>query len=343
MTEQPRPRGNPTDSIDLNFAEYVDRRQRQLAAHAPGEVADYSFAMDGTLRRQIAAIGPVRSIAQVFVSTSSPLARQHYTMYGVAVGPKILPHIHAMGEDCARRLGIGVPQIFVLNQGNPNAFTLATNDTEPVIVLTSSLVSQLTPDELKFVIGHECGHVHNLHGVYNTAVVMLVNPAARVLFQQLVSFGTTIDMVKMLAGVLQESLRLFMLRWSRCAEITCDRAGLICCGDLRTAEQALLKLVIGGDKALSGIDVDEYLKQLKQIRAAPISLQEYRQTHPLIAKRIEALRVFADCAVLHEWRPEMKTEIAPLTRDEADRRCEEIIGILKPNAVLGRRGSGDER
>jgi Zn-dependent protease with chaperone function len=327
MTEHTRLRGNPTDSIDLSFADYVERRQRQLAAHAPGDVSDYSFAMDGTLRRQIAAIGPVRSIAQVMVSTSSPLAYQHYTMYGVAVGPKVFPHIHEMGEDCARRLGIGIPQIFILNEGLPNAFTFATNDTAPVIVITSSLVNLLEPDELKFVIGHECGHVHNLHGVYNTAAVMLVNPVARMLFQQLISFGTTLDMVKILTGVLQGSLRLFMLRWSRCAEITCDRAGLICCGDLRVAERSLMKLVVGGGDKLDHIDIDEYLKQLKQIRSAPVSLREFGHTHPLIAKRIEALRVFANCDVLHTWRPELKTAASPLTREETDRRCEEIIGI----------------
>jgi Zn-dependent protease with chaperone function len=329
MTEPTPHRGNPTDSIDLDFPGYVDRRQRQLSIHAPGDVPDYSFALDGTLRRQLAAIGPIRSIAQIMVSTNSPLARQRFLMYGVAVGPKVFPNIYAMGEDCARRLGIGIPQIFILNDSNPGAFTIATDDTAPVIVLTSSLVNLLEPDELQFVIGHECGHVHNLHGVYNSAVVMLVNPVARVLFQQLSSFGATLDTIKLLAGILQGSLKLFMLRWSRCAEVTCDRAGLICCGNLQAAEQSLIKLVAGGSAKLTDIDVNEYLKQLKQIRSAPASMLEFQSTHPLIAKRIEALRVFAACEVLHAWRPEMTTPEQSLTRVEADRRCEEIIGILK--------------
>ncbi|EHC14862.1 hypothetical protein FJSC11DRAFT_1773 [Fischerella thermalis JSC-11] len=41
-------------------------------------------------------------------------------MESIEVGPQQYPHIYALGEDCAHRLGIGVPQIFIqhfLNAG----------------------------------------------------------------------------------------------------------------------------------------------------------------------------------------------------------------------------------
>jgi hypothetical protein len=125
-------------------------------------------------------------------------------------------------------------------------------------------------------------------------------------------------------------MNLFMLRWSRCAEITCDRAGLICCGNLQVAERALVKLVIGGSKHLRDFNVEAYLKQIEQIQSAPLRMIEFGQTHPLIPKRIESLRLFADCEVLHAWRPEMRSATASARRkDEIDRLCEQTLGVFK--------------
>jgi len=49
-----------------------------------------------------------------------PIFQQLLLMESIEVGPQQYPHIYALGEDCAHRLGIGVPQIFIqhfLNAG----------------------------------------------------------------------------------------------------------------------------------------------------------------------------------------------------------------------------------
>ena len=48
-------------------------------------------------------------------------------------------------------------------------------------MIHSSLYERLTPGELKTVIGHECGHIHNMHGVYSIMVVILFEGASLVL------------------------------------------------------------------------------------------------------------------------------------------------------------------
>lgn len=319
---------NPTDTIDLHFTSFLERRQSEQAAHLRAGVADYSFALDGLLRQQLAATGPLRTIAHLVTSRYIPYFKQHLNLIGVAVGPQQYPHIYDMGVDCARRLGIGVPQMFIVGDGTLNACTIATNDLSPVIFITSALADALTADELKFVIGHECGHVHNLHGMYNTLAEVMANPLIRLMLQQLTTLGAQLDTVQLAGLIMQTGLRLFMLRWSRCAEITSDRAGLICCGSLTAAEHALAKLVIGGAGTLQGINIDEYVKQLANVKSSTMRLRELYQTHPLIARRIEALRMFAQCSVLHSWRPELATEPA-LAKDVVDQRCEEILSLLK--------------
>ena len=53
-----------------------------------------------------------------------------------------------------------------------NAGTYGTNE-ESFIVVHSALVDAYTDEELRFVIGHECGHIHNSHVVYLTTLHFL--------------------------------------------------------------------------------------------------------------------------------------------------------------------------
>lgn len=313
------PLTNPTDDIDLDFAQYVaDRRQHQ-SAHLVNGVPTYAFAMDLKLRQQLAALKPMRVLAQAVVSFRVPWEKQTRQMNAIAVGPRQYPEIYAMAEDCARRLGIGVPEVFIYYSPHLDAYTFAAEEKAPVIVLSSALVDAYEPDELKFVIGHECGHVHNLHSVYNTVVVLMSSPL-------LLASGIV---PAWMIALVRQGLLFMLMRWSRHAEVTADRAGLICVGDQTVAEMALAKLAMGGSgAAMSKINVDLYLEQLKHVRSSPARFLEFLGTHPLVHKRIEAVRLFGNCDVLHSWRPELRALTSPVSKNEVDSQCERIISVV---------------
>lgn len=320
---------NPTSQILLDFAAYVSRLQHTQRDHMIGDVPDYSFALDGELRQKIASMGPVRSMAQIMVGAGAMLQNQSRQLYNLMVGPRQYPEIYALGEECARRLGVGIPQIYISPIDDCNAFTFATNDITPAVILTRGLVELLDPSELLFIIGHECGHNHNLHGVYNTAAEMLVNPTARMALQKLLAAGAPLHIVRLLASAIQSSMKLFLLNWSRCAEVTADRAGLICCNNLATAERTLLKLVVGKGKLLEQLNVEAFLAQSRQSNTLASIWFDLQQTHPLIARRIEALRVFAESDVYLKWRPDQAVNNPPnYSKVQADRRCEHIVGAV---------------
>lgn len=320
---------NPTTAIDLNFADYLAERKRELAVHTPGGIANYAFSLDYKLRQRLVKMRPVRALAKALVSMWVPVHKQMQQMSGVAVSPQQYPDIYTMGQDCARRLGIGIPEIFIDGSRLINAYTIATDDVEPIIVLTAKLVEVCEPQELKFIIGHECGHIHNLHGIYNTTVEIMVNPAMRAMLLGMSASGLGFNVFSLMSGVMQDGVRLFMSSWSRSAEVTCDRAGVICCGDLYAAQSALAKLIIGQSGELEGFNVQAYLAQIKKVQASPLRLLELLQTHPLIHKRIEALRLFADCDVLHSWRPELRSPRPVRSKAETDKLCEQFISVLK--------------
>ena len=82
--------------------------------------------------------------------------------------------------------------------------------------------------------------------------------------------------------------------WARRAEITCDRAGLICTRDLDVSIGCLVKLAIGSHKLYSDVNLDEYLAQLDEAQAGLGRFDELTRTHPYLPKRVAALRLFAE-------------------------------------------------
>ncbi len=311
---------NPTATVDLNFGHYLELRKRQVSAHLVGGIPDYAFSLDQKLRQQLMAMGPARAVAQALVNRSASIFEQLHQMHSIAVGPQQCPNIYDIGQDCAHRLGIGVPKIFIQSGSDSDAYTFATDDVAPTIFLSSATVECFTPEELKFIIGHECGHIHNLHGVYNTTVEIMTNQLAQGILRSVPTQG-------MMNYFIQGGLTIFFKRWSRCAEITCDRAGLICCGDVNTAKLALIKLITGGGDSLGQINIESYLQQISKNPSASVQLLELLDTHPLIPKRIKALDFFAECNVFHSWRPEAKTQDA-LSKEETDNLCEQAIRVM---------------
>jgi Zn-dependent protease with chaperone function len=320
---------NPTTSIDLDFGRYLASREQELSSHLVDGVPDYGFSLDRKLRQQIAAIGPLRALMQSIVAIEAPMQRQIQQMKGVAVSSKQYPELHAIAEQCARRLGIAIPQIFINHQKKFDSYTVSVDDLCSIIILTSELIEEFEPKELQFIIGMECGHIHNLHGIYHTFVELVLKNHH---FHEEVTHA--IPVIKQIQPFLKGAFMLFLNRWSRCAQITSDRAGLICCGDLQAAQMALVKLAVGGGDKLGKINLQEYLKQISQVQSTPVRLLEFTYNEPLIHKRIEALGLFSNCDVIASWREEMRL---PNMRgkQEVDELSQQLMGVLSTKYLIG--------
>ena len=72
------------------------------------------------------------------------------------------PEIARAVDDCAKILNIKRPRVFLQNDGDVNAFT--THIADPIIVLNSGLLWVIRDErELRFIIGHEMGHIAAKH------------------------------------------------------------------------------------------------------------------------------------------------------------------------------------
>jgi len=172
-----------------------------------------------------------------------------------------------------------VPELYVSQDPTVQAMALGTD--KPFLVLTSGIVDLHDPEEIRFVIGHELGHVLSGHTVYRTMLYYLVNLAQRLALVPFAWIG-----LKAVIWGLEE--------WYRKSELSCDRAGLLATQDVEAARRALMKMA--GGKHLAQLSHDEFHKQAKEYDAVPDVresllklLQLQGTTHPFAVVRFAEL------------------------------------------------------
>jgi Zn-dependent protease with chaperone function len=264
-----------TPEVDLDFGRYVAMRRGAAEVRARDGAA-YAYSGEHRVRRTLAMARPVTLAVEATVRMWQTVARSELLGSSVKVTDQQFPRLHAIATRCASTLHIPTPAIYVSPAiGELNAYTLGTDEAS-YIVVNGALIDHLSDDELAFVIGHECGHIHNSHVVFSTALHYLTNAAAFYV-----------------RWIVQPAI-LALRAWSRRAEVTCDRAGLLCVKDLEIATGAIVKLALGSQKLYKDLKVDEYVKQLEEGRRGIGRLAELLRSHPYVPKRIEALRLFAE-------------------------------------------------
>ncbi len=301
---------------DFDFQGYVSQREQKVYGGVEEE-SRYAYAADVAMLKTFRRLKPVELAAAAVVRTYKNVLRNQYLGTTMRVGPKQVPRIYHLAEECAVSLGVPVPTVYVANSPYMNAYTFGTDD-ESFIVVHSKLVDDFSDDELKFVIGHETGHVQNKHVVYGT-VLHLIKTNAAIFLRWLVP-----------------PAELALSAWYRRAEITCDRAGLLCTKDIGAASRTFLKLACGSQKLYDQLDVESYIEQFEEGKEGLGRFSEAFASHPYLPKRIQALRVFAESALYRD----AIGEDGGLSMSEVDRRTSEIIQIL--DGAKGSREKGEQ-
>lgn len=289
-----------------SFADYVDRIKDGAFGRTEG--ARYAYAADLAMLRSFRHLRPVELAAAAIVRLNNEMLRGQLLGQAVRVTERQFPSLHRLVAHCATTLAVPVPQVYVTNSPVMNAYTFGTED-DACIVLHSALVDRFTEKELLFVIGHETGHIQNKHVVYGTALIVLKSMAEAVL------------------GPFVAPALVALNAWYRRAEITCDRAGLLCSRDLDSAAKSFVKLAVGSERLTSEIDVREFVSQDDDNKSSIGRYMEAFQTHPFLPKRIKALQVFAESDLYRTHIEGRGTLPGGLSIDEVDERTNAIIRV----------------
>jgi Zn-dependent protease with chaperone function len=180
------------------------------------------------------------------------LAEQFFYIENIAssilVSDRQLPQYHQLLIEACQVLDLEPPQLYVRQHPVPNAYTFAMRGKQPFIVMHTSLIDLLTPEEVQAVIAHELGHLKCDHGVYLTLVNLIVLAAG-----QLPNVGQ----------LLVQTLQAQLLEWVRCAEFTCDRAALLATQDPKVVMSILMKLAGGSPTLASQLNLDAFIEQAR--------------------------------------------------------------------------------
>ena len=226
-----------------------------------------------TLLRHLAGLFNDRSLRLMFLASSVRASEDQF------------PSLYqAMLDGCYIMDLPTVPELYITQNPLVNAMTLGAD--KPFIVITSGLVDLMDAEEMRFVIGHELGHVLSGHAVYRTMLFHLINLAARIAWVPLGYIG--------LRGIIWG-----LEEWYRKSELSCDRAGLLASQDPAAAKRVLMKLA--GGARLSELNSDAFMEQAHDYDAVPDVrdgllklLQLQGNSHPFAVTRFAELSRWID-------------------------------------------------
>jgi Zn-dependent protease with chaperone function len=292
----------------LDFKQFVARKKHEHVGGAPETAGhDYTYIADKQTREAFDKIRPVRVAMEAAVRVFNQVGKSQILGSGVKVSERQFPRIHALVRRSSDALQIAPPTVYIVNSPVMNAGAFGTAD-ESFIVLHSALIDYFDDEELLSVIGHESGHIHNQHAVYLTTLHYLTRMAGTVLW-----------------WVVEPAL-VALRAWSRRAEITCDRASLLCTGDEAPPRRALAKLALGSKKLSEQLDIDAFLEQYEEGKLGYGRFTEAMVSHPYLPKRILSMRVFAESAL---YRKSVGLGDTGLAMNEVDDR---VRALLKGDA-----------
>src|SRR2546421_244796 len=168
--------------------------------------------------------------------------RLEYLGRAIRVDHRQHPRVHRLFAEAAATLDVAeLPELYI--EFSPGLNASCVGMSRPFIVVTSRAVELFDDDELRYLLGHELGHLLSGHAVYRTMMAILASLATALPFGlfaiRMVMFG--------------------LFEWWRKAELSADRAGLLAGQDPAAALRAHMKLAGGND--LREIDTAAFLEQ----------------------------------------------------------------------------------
>lgn len=290
----------------LDFQGFISGRKGERAGGLEGSGHDYSYVSDRNTRTAFEKLKPVELAVTGAVRLFKALGKNQLLGNAVRVGPNQFPRVHNLTVRCAETLQIALPTLYITNSPVMNAMTFGTND-DSFIVVHSALVDHFSDEELLSVIGHEAGHIHNSHVVYLTALFYLKH------------------MASMFLKWIVPAAELSLAGWKRRAEITCDRAGLLCSKDLAVSKRALAKLALGSTKLYEEFNIEAFEAQFEEGRDGVGKYAEITASHPWLSKRMLALTAFSESEL---YRKHAGLGSGGLSMVEVDDRVHSIIKVV---------------
>jgi len=224
------------------------------------------------------------------------------------ISSKLSPKLYSICEDVKEKLQFtDKVEFFIANSPTLNAFAIfrAEETHSHIIVLNSGLVEKFDDDELKFVIGHEIGHLVSENANLLKIINFLFPTESKLplVFYNKISY------------------------WKKLSELTADRFGYIANPKLDKCITNFFKLSSGLDTNKIAFSPSEYLAEIETLldKMRAEKLGQYFD-HPVNPVRVKALRLFSESNLLKTLETKENISDQKLNT-EIDKLCNMLLTI----------------
>lgn len=221
------------------------------------------------------------------------------------VSSTLTPRLNSLFNEVKKKLHFEADvDFYITNSKDLNAFAISgLDDSAHIININSATIETMDDDELKFIIGHEIGHL-----ISNNAKI-----------SRHISFVfPDYDRIPLL---LKHKIEL----WEKLAELTADRFGFIASPDLKKCISGFFKLSSGLDTNKIKFNYEAYLLENDNV------LKFFKEkggnnltTHPVNPIRIKAIELFSKSKLYNS----IESDLSVKEDSVLDKSISELVDIL---------------
>jgi uncharacterized tellurite resistance protein B-like protein len=204
--------------------------------------------------------------------------------HGLKISAALAPRVHAICEQVKAALQFTEPVEFFVH-GDPELNCSAVprlEESQPhLVIINSGLLERFTDAELRFVLGHELGHLVSRNSELQR-IIRFVFPD-----------GDEIPLT------IRDKVEI----WDKLSEMSADRFGFLAEPDLNVCLAVFFKLSSGLDTASIRFDPQAYLQEMERVlEAFRTEMADSGASHPVNPVRLKALQLFAGSALFAQLR-----------------------------------------
>jgi len=225
----------------------------------------------------------------------------------VKITAALAPRVHAICEEVKTALRFTEPvEFFVQSSGDLNcaAVPRMENDHPHLVIINSALLERFTDAELRFVLGHELGHLISKNSE----------------LQRIIEFVFPNENVPL---AIRDQVDL----WDKLSEMSADRFGFLAEPDIDVCLAVFFKLSSGLDTKSIHFDPKAYLDEMERVlEAFRTEMSDTGASHPVNPIRVKALQLFSESKLMPALRSARKKPI--LKDDKLARATDELAELL---------------
>ena len=312
---------NPLLNIDTDFRSYLNIYTRSFQNHLIDGQLDYAFDSDFAVRQKIVGLSGWNRLAKSINTTDITVEAKNLFVKCEKASTLKYNNVYMVTKRCCERLELSLPIVLIRKDlDRALIYSIATEMIDPCIVVTSQLLEMCSDEELELLIGSECGRIQNNHCTYNWAFTYLnynsdtYRPPER-------SYTGSVN--PQITGALAE--------WIRDADITADRAGMICMENPGRFGELFCGLFEKGyvdffGRRQRGIRIERVRADIEKNRIT--AARNLVRDHSLsdIERRIVAAAEFLSCEALFSWRRDIEpADTQKFSGEICNVRCSVIL------------------